>query len=138
GRPLAAEPLVVASDGPRLITSEVEPSIRRYTRDGKIIGRLPVPDGLRVAPAGRATTNLTFEGLALQPGGRTLIASMEGALSGDNADLLRFQTWQRKGFGPDFRLSAQYGYRADAELRASEIAATADGRLLRLDRGLTS
>jgi hypothetical protein len=36
--------------------------------------------------------NQTFEGLALQPGGRTLVASMENALSGDDSRLVRFQT----------------------------------------------
>jgi hypothetical protein len=138
GRPLDSEALVVDHDGTRLITSEIEPSIRRYTRDGKIIGRLPVPDALRVAPAGRATTNLTFEGLTLRPGGRTLVASMEGALSGDNADLVRFQTWRRKGLGRDFGLSAQYGYRVDTGLGVSDITSTPDGRLLVLERGFTA
>lgn len=77
GRQLDSEAVVVERDGTRLITSEIEPSIRRYDRDGKLLGRLPVPDALRVAPAGRAVSNATFEGLALQPGGHTLIASME-------------------------------------------------------------
>ena len=137
GAALDSEALVVDRDGTRLIASEVEPSIRRYGRDGKILDRLPVPDALRVAPAGRATTNLTFEGLTLEPGGRTLVASMEGALSGDDADLLRFQTWRRSGHG--FRLSAQYGYRVDGGgLGVSDIAATPDGRLLVLERGFTA
>src|SRR5262245_14878212 len=94
GQPLDSEALVVDRDGTRLVASEVEPTIRRYSRDGStILGSLPVPQELKVAPAGRATSNLTFEGLALQPGGRTLVASMEGALSGDNATTVRFQTW---------------------------------------------
>ncbi|MFI6684800.1 esterase-like activity of phytase family protein [Streptomyces sp. NPDC050485] len=78
GAPLDSEAVVIDRGGTRLITSEVEPSVRRYDLDGKLLGRLPVPGALRVAPAGRATVNLTFEGLALQPGGHTLIASMEG------------------------------------------------------------
>lgn len=138
GQPLDSEALVIDRDGTRLITSEIEPSIRRYTRDGKIIGRLPVPDALRVAPAGRATTNLTFEGLTLRPGGRTLVASMEGALSGDGADLVRFQTWQRKGLSRDFGLSAQYAYQVDSGLGVSDITSTPDGRLLVLERGFTA
>ncbi|GLY92408.1 esterase-like activity of phytase family protein [Actinoallomurus iriomotensis] len=138
GAALDSEGLVVDRDGTRLVTSEVEPSIRRYSRAGKILGRLPVPDALRVAPAGRATTNLTFEGLTLEPGGRTLVASMEGALSGDDADLVRFQTWRRQAYGRDFRLSAQYGYRVDSGLGVSDITATPDGRLLVLERGFTA
>lgn len=144
GRPLDSEALVVDRDGTRLITSEVEPSVRRYSRDGsRILGSLPVPAALRVAPAGRATANLTFEGLAFQPGGRTLVASMEGALSGDDHDLVRFQTWQRHGGGADFGLAAQYAYRVDTDahgavLGVSDIAAAGDGRLLVLERGFTA
>jgi hypothetical protein len=134
GRPLDSEAVAVDRDGSRLVTSEVEPSVRRYSRDGKLIGRLPVPDALRVSPAGRATTNLTFEGLALQPGGGTLIASMEGPLRDDRADLVRFQTWSRVGTG-DFHLAAQYGYRIDPLLGVSEITPAGDGRLLVLERG---
>ena len=137
GKPLDSEAVVAEPDGTRLITSEVEPSVRHYTRDGKLLGSLPVPDALRVAPAGRATTNLTFEGLTLQPGDRTLIASMEGPLSGDDPDLHRFQIWTRPNPKADFTLGAQYAYRGDAGLGISDIAATGDGRLLVLERGFT-
>lgn len=137
GAALDSEGLVVDRDGTRLITSETEPSVRRYGRDGRLLGgSLPVPDALRVAPAGRATTNQTFEGLTLFPGGRTLLASMEGSLSGDTTGIVRFQTWDRR-HGQDFRLSAQYGYRADSGLGVVETAALADGRLLVLERGFT-
>ncbi|WP_037676380.1 esterase-like activity of phytase family protein [Streptomyces griseus] len=136
GTALDSEGLVVDRDGTRLITSETEPSIRRYSRDGRILDRLPVPDALRVAPAGRAQSNGTFEGLTLLPGGRTLLASMEYALSGDTAGLVRFQTWQRT-YGGHFRLGPQYAYRADAGLGVPEVQATRDGRLLVLERGFT-
>ncbi|MPY63578.1 esterase-like activity of phytase family protein [Streptomyces spongiae] len=138
GAALDSEGLVVDGDGTRLVTSETEPSVRRYDRAGRLLGgSLPVPDALKVAPAGRATTNQTFEGLTLYPGGRTLLASMEGALSGDTAGIVRFQTWERRYHG-DFRLSAQYGYRADAGLGVVETAALPDGRLLVLERGFTA
>lgn len=95
--------------GTRLVTSETEPSVRRYEPDGTLVGGLPVPDALKVAPAGRATSNQTFEGLTLLPGGHTLLAAMEGSLRGDTAGIVRFQTWERSQSG--FRLSAQYGVR---------------------------
>lgn len=136
GAALDSEGLVVDRDGTRLISSETEPSVRRYSRDGKILGRLPVPDALKVAPAGRATANQTFEGLTLLPGGRTLLAAMENSISGDSKEIVRFQTWDRnKG---TFRLGAQYGYRADTGLGVSEATATPDGRLLVLERGFTA
>ncbi|MEU1302837.1 esterase-like activity of phytase family protein [Streptomyces shenzhenensis] len=137
GAQLDSEGLVIDRDGTRLISSETEPSVRRYSRDGRILDRLPVPSSLLVAPAGRATNNQTFEGLTLLPGGRTLLAAMEGALSGDAADTVRFQTWQRTK-GDHFRLSAQYAYRTDKGLGVPEVQATPDGRLLVLERGYTS
>lgn len=135
GAPLDSEGLVVERDGTRLITSETEPSVRRYGADGRILDRLPVPDALRVAPAGRAQSNGTFEGLTLLPGGRTLLASMEYALSGDSAGIVRFQTWQRHG--KSFELGPQFAYRADSGLGVPEVQATPDGRLLVLERGFT-
>ncbi|MFD5251514.1 esterase-like activity of phytase family protein [Streptomyces bobili] len=136
GAALDSEGLVVDRDGTRLITSETEPSVRRYGPTGALLGRLPVPDALRVAPAGRAVPNGTFEGLTLLPGGRTLLASMEYALSGDSAGTVRFQTWTRRG--GEFTLGAQYAYRADAGLGVPEVQATPDGRLLVLERGFTA
>ena len=96
-----------------------------------------MPSSLLVAPAGRATSNQTFEGLTLLPGGRTLLASMENAISGDSANIVRFQTWQRTK-GGHFRLGAPYAYPIDSGLGVPEVQATPDGRLLVLERGFTS
>ncbi|MGI5455030.1 esterase-like activity of phytase family protein [Streptomyces sp. CA-249302] len=138
GAALDSEGLVIDGDGTRLITSETEPSIRRYSADGKILDRLPVPSSLLVAPAGRATTNQTFEGLTLLPGGHTLLASMEYAISGDSTGIVRFQTWTRTK-GDHWKLGAQYAYRTDeAILGVPEVQALPDGRLLVLERGFTS
>jgi hypothetical protein len=136
GTALDSEGLVVDRDGTRLVTSETEPSIRRYSRDGAILDRLPVPAALQVAPAGRAVSNGTFEGLTLLPGGRTLLASMEYALSGDTSGAVRFQTWERHA--KSWKPAEQYAYRADTGLGVPEVQALPDGRLLVLERGFTS
>lgn len=136
GAALDSEGLAVDRDGTRLIASETEPSVRRYARDGRILDRLPVPDALKVAPAGRATTNQTFEGLTFLPGRHTLLAGMEGSLTGDTTGIVRFQTWERQR--GHFALDAQYGYRTDTGLNVSETTATPDGRLLVLERGFTA
>lgn len=137
GAALDSEGLVADWDGTYLVSSETEPSVRRYSRTGELLGRLPVPGDLRTAPEGRARANGSFEGLTLLPGGRTLLASMEYPLDGDPADLVRFQTWQRTGHG-DFRTGARYAYRTDPGLGVSEVTATPDGRLLVLERGFTA
>ncbi|MGW4023940.1 esterase-like activity of phytase family protein [Streptomyces sp. NPDC005009] len=133
GAALDAEGLVVDRDGTYLVSSETEPTVRRYSRDGKILDRLSVPEELRT----RARTNGTFEGLTLLPGGRTLIASMEYPLAGDPDDQVRLQTWRRTAHGA-FRPGAQYTYRIDPGHGVSEVTATPDGRLLVLERGFTS
>lgn len=137
GAPLDSEGLVVDRDGTYLVSSEIEPSIRRYSRTGKILDRLPVPENLRTAPEGGAQANGSFEGLTLLPGGRTLLASMEDPIAGDPEDLVRFQAWERTRHG-DFRLGAQYTYRIGSGLGVAEITATPDGRLLVLERGFTA
>ncbi|MER5441201.1 esterase-like activity of phytase family protein [Streptomyces sp. NPDC002790] len=132
GAALDSEGLAVDRDGTYLVTSETEPSIRRYDRSGAhILDRLPVPAAL----LSRARANATFEGLTLLPGGRTLLASMESPLTGDTVN--RLQTWRRTPTG-HFTPAAQYGYRADANLGISEVTAAPDGRLLVLERGFTS
>jgi hypothetical protein len=135
GGELDSEAIVVDTDGTRWITSEIEPSVDHFARSGAPLGRLPVPKELLVAPAGRGRRNLTFEGVALQPDGRSLIASMEAPLAGDGNGLVRFQTWTRVGAGAPFRLGPQYGYRVDPSLGVSEIKPVGDGRLLVLERG---
>ncbi|WP_030179801.1 esterase-like activity of phytase family protein [Streptomyces violaceorubidus] len=137
GAALDSEGLVADRDGTFLVSSETEPSVRRYSPTGELLGRLPVPDDLRTAPAGGARANGSFEGLTLLPGGHTLLASMEYPLDGDPADLVRFQTWQRTRHG-DFRPGARYTYRTDPGLGVSEVTATPEGRLLVLERGFTA
>ncbi|WP_329167358.1 esterase-like activity of phytase family protein (plasmid) [Streptomyces sp. NBC_01717] len=137
GARVDSEAIAVDRDGTWLITDETQPSINRFTRSGRLIDRLPVPDALKVAPAGRATHNLTFEGMALLPGDHTLVASMEGSLEGDGTDIRRFQTWQRTGRSDRFRLGPQYTFQNDPGLDISDITSTGDGRLLVLERGYT-
>ena len=76
------EGLAVLPDGRYLVSSETEPSIRIYGRDGVQQASLPVPARFDVAPAGQATSNATLEGLTISPSGRRVVAAMEGALSG--------------------------------------------------------
>ncbi|WP_405440745.1 esterase-like activity of phytase family protein [Streptomyces avidinii] len=141
GKPVDSEGVVVDRDGSYLVTDELAPTVRRYGRDGKVLGTLPVPDALRLAPQGRASANQTFESLTLLPGGRTLVAGVEGPLAGDGKDaqgrtLQRIQTWER-GRDGEFRPGRQYAYPVDAGHGLVELAPTRDGRLIVLERGFT-
>lgn len=128
------EGLAVLPDGDYLVSSETEPSIRIFGRDGVQTSQLPVPTSFDVAPAGQATVNKTLEGLTISPDGQQIVAAMEGTLSGDvsptgDDTYRRFLVYRR---GPDgsFGLAKQIGYQVDPGNRVSEVQAYARGRLL--------
>ncbi|MFD7093992.1 esterase-like activity of phytase family protein [Streptomyces xanthophaeus] len=140
GKAVDSEGIVVDRDGTYLVTDEFTPAIRRHGRDGAVLATLPVPDSFRLAPQGRAAANQTFESLTLLPGGRTLVAGLEGPLAGDGKDaqgrtLQRVQTWERRG--GEFVLGRQYAYPVDAGHGLVELASTQDGWLIVLERGFT-
>jgi hypothetical protein len=116
------EGLAVLPDGDFLVSSETEPSIRVFGRDGVQKASLPVPARFAVAPAGEATANATLEGLTITPAGTRIVAAMEGALSGDtDATLHRFLVYDLGKHG--WKLTAQWAYRADAGQRIPEVVA---------------
>jgi hypothetical protein len=120
------EGLAVLPNGDFLVSSETEPSIRIYGRDGVQISVLPVPARFAVAgttPAGQATNNATLEGLTISPNGLQIVAAMEGALSGDTDPTLhRFLVYDADRHG-GWRLTRQIAYRTDAGNRIPEVAA---------------
>lgn len=123
------EGLAVLPNGDYLVSSETEPSIRIYGRDGVQLASLPIPARFAVTgttPEGQATNNATLEGLTITPSGHTIIAAMEGALSGDvsasgDASLHRFLVY-RQVHG-QWKLEKQIAYRTDPGMRVPEVAA---------------
>ena len=65
GANLDGEGIAVTREGELLIASEVEPSILRFSREGRFLGQLEVPQKFLVAPKGYAKTNASFESLEL-------------------------------------------------------------------------
>ncbi|MEV6904577.1 esterase-like activity of phytase family protein [Amycolatopsis sp. NPDC051372] len=131
------EGLAVLPDGDYVVSSETEPSIRIFDRDGVQKESLPVPARFAVAgttPDGEAASNATLEGLTVSPSGREIIASMEDALSGDvsatgDASLHRFLVYTVDGTG-QWHLIKQVGYRAEPDMRIPEVAAYRDDAIL--------
>ncbi|HEV7963589.1 MAG TPA: esterase-like activity of phytase family protein [Actinoplanes sp.] len=129
------EGLAVLPDGDYLVSSETEPSIRIFGRDGVQKSALPVPARFAVAPAGEATANATLEGLTLAPSGKRIIAAMEGALSGDGDPTLhRFLVYDQDRHG-HWKLTRQVAYRTAAGLRVPEVAAYGRDSLLVMEAG---
>ncbi|HEY2193169.1 MAG TPA: esterase-like activity of phytase family protein [Actinomycetospora sp.] len=132
GKALDSESLVVDRDGSLLIGDETGPQVLRVDRDGRLLGALPVPPDV----TDRGRSNGTFEGLALSPDARTLVASLEEPLRDDDRGLTRLVTWTR----PDptsaaFTAGPQYALGLPAGLGVAELAPLGDGRLLALERG---
>jgi hypothetical protein len=131
------EGLAVLPDGDFVVSSETEPSIRIFGRDGVQKSSLPVPARFAVAPAGEATANATLEGLTVAPSGKRIVAAMEGALSGDgDATLHRFLVYDRAG--PGWKPTAQWAYRAGAGRRIAEVTAYDNDSLLVLEASFTA
>jgi uncharacterized protein len=131
------EGLAVLPDGDFLVSSETEPSIRIYGRDGVQKAELPVPARFAVTgttPDGQATGNTTLEGLTVTPDGREIVAAMEGALSGDvspagDADAHRFLVYRQDAKGV-WQLAEQIEYRTDTGMRVPEVVAYTDDALV--------
>jgi hypothetical protein len=131
------EGLAVLPDGDFVVSSETEPSIRVFDRAGVQQQSLPVPARFAVTgttPAGQATSNATLEGLTITPNGREIVATMEGALSGDvaasgDASLHRFLVYDVDRHG-HWQLSKQIAYRTEAGNRVPEVAAYTDNSIL--------
>jgi hypothetical protein len=131
------EGLVVLPNGDFAVSSETEPSIRIYDRTGLQLASLPVPARFAVTgttPAGEATPNATLEGLTITPNGKTIVAAMEGALSGDvatdgDANLHRFLVYGQGAKGV-WKLKKEVAYRTNTGNRVPEVTAYSNSSVL--------
>jgi len=84
-------------------------------------------------PDGQATANATLEGLTISPDGTTIVAAMEGALSGDtsatDSTMHRFLVYSAGRHG-SWSLTKQIAYRAEPGQRIPEVAAYGKDSLL--------
>lgn len=135
------EGIALTPEGDLLVSSETEPSIRRFAPDGTYLGELQVPDRFLVGSGG-GQTNQTFESLSLSPDGGSLFTINEGYLAGDGetadgADrlrILRYENDAQRGYVP----AEEFYYQADPGLGVPEIVALSDDELLVLERGFES
>ena len=147
GQPFTAsnfdgEGISLTKRGELLISSETEPSIRRFSLDGTLLGELPVPQKFRVAPEGQAQSNKTFESLSLSPNGRSLFTAVEGPLASDGSSadgenrirLLRYDDRGPGGFEP----AEEFFYLTEPDQGVTEVVALSEDKLLVLERGFVS
>ena len=125
-----------------LVSSETEPSIYRFSLDGRLLGKLPVPDKFLVAPEGEAQSNRTFESLDLSPNGRSLFTAVEGPLAsdgqtGDGRNRIRILRYEDRGSG-GFVPAEEFFYLTEPGQSVVEIAALSENELLVLERSFVS
>jgi hypothetical protein len=130
------EGLAVLPNGDYVVSSETEPSVRIFGRDGIQRAQLRVPARFLVAPAGEATANATLEGLTVSPNGKRIVAAMEGTLSGDLGagganTYRRFLVYHHDRSG--WRLRRQIGYQVQPGNRIAEVQAYGHDGLLVLE-----
>ena len=145
------EAIVLTSEEGLLVTSEIEPSIRRFSLEGELLGELPVPQRFLVEFEGYARDNHTFESLALSPNGHALFTANERALSTDEAsssfpkrllnrllghtgERVRILRYEDRGLS-SFEPSEEFFYRTERGQNLSEIVALSESELLVLERG---
>jgi hypothetical protein len=139
GEEIDAEGLALTPEGDLLVSSETEPSIRRFDIDGRLLAELPVPERFLVEPAGGAETNRALEGLAITPDGRHVFTANESPLAPDG--------WTEDGVGririlrydlqPDgtYQPSAEHLYLTEPGAYVVELVAVSSEQLLVLERG---
>ncbi|WP_327002399.1 esterase-like activity of phytase family protein [Dactylosporangium sp. NBC_01737] len=136
GRTTDNEGLAVLPGGDFLVSSEAEPSIRVFGRDGVQQASLDVPARFAVTgstPQGQATVDATLEGLTIAPAGTRIVAAMESPLSSDaDPTLNRFLVYDRDQHG-SWQLTKQITYRTERGNRVPEIQAYGADSLLVLE-----
>ena len=133
------EGIALTSEGDLMIVSETEPSIRRFSPDGRLLRELSVPQKFLVAPKGYAQLNGSLESAELSPDGRSLFTANEEPLatdghSPDEHQLVRLLRYEDRG-SSEFEPSEEFFYRTQQRRSISDIAALSEGELLVLERG---
>ena len=143
-----SEAIYLTSERELLVASETEPSIRRFSLEGRFLTKLPVPQKFLTVPKGHARPNQTFESLALSPSGRTLYTANEQSLFVDEArsfprkllerlintpERVRVLSYTDSG-SSSFQPSKEFFYRPERGSEISELVALPKRELLVLER----
>lgn len=117
--------MYISSEGNTLSDPIIDPFIRRYNRQGRVVGTLPIPDHYLSNGVDRGVRfNLAFESLNLTPNGSTLVTAAEGALFQDgpastfeNGSLARILEYRFGSRGA----TAEYVYEVEPWAEPSDI-----------------
>lgn len=138
GNDFDGEGIAVTSWGDFFVSSETEPSIRRFSSDGRLLAELPVPQRFLVAPRGEGQANGTFESLSVSPDGLSLFTANQEPLASDDQDsegrkrirVLRYKSQESSGLKP----SEELFYLTEPGHSVADVAALSERELLVLER----
>ncbi len=151
----ASDTILVASEGGRDAKRELSPAVYEFTRDGRLVGALSLPEKFRLFPTGADARgvrfNRAFESLTLAPSGNRLFTATESALLQDTPSpaaqdgmLCRILEYERRS--ESFEPTREWAYRIEPpavpdDFEAStgenglvELLALSDTELLALER----
>jgi hypothetical protein len=137
GKNFDGEGIDVARNGDLFVASEREPSIRRFSVEGRFLAQLPVPGKFRVVPERRTRRNGSFESLSTSPNGRSLFTAPQYPLSIDGRSstgaqrirLLRYEEREKTGFRP----SEEFFYLTEPSHSVTDVVALSERELLVLE-----
>ncbi len=139
GADFDGEDIAITTEGEILIASETEPSIHRFSLEGRHMAQLPIPRKFLIAPKGYARDNGTLESLALAPDNRSLFTANEDPLTIDGPNsseesrrvrILRYEVRGSNRFEP----AQEFFYLTQPGQSVAAIAALSEHELLILER----
>ena len=125
--------------GDLLISSEAGPTVRRFSRDGRLLQDIPVPEKFLV-DSGGGRPNSTFEGLSLTPDGNSFFVAPQKSLVFDSSEnveeqqRVRLLRYENRGLD-DYQPSGEFFYLTDSAGGVSDVEALSDKELLVLESG---
>jgi hypothetical protein len=119
------------------VASEIEPSIRRFSPEGRFLAQLPVPRKYRVVPQGQTRSNGSFESLSTSPNGRSMFTAPQYPLLVDGRTpegrhRIRLLRYERRG-GGGYRPSEEFFYLTEPGNSLTDITALSERELLVLE-----
>ena len=131
------EGIAITSWGDMLISSEVGPTVRRFSRDGRLLQDIPIPEKFLVGSGG-GRPNSTFEGLSLTPDYGSFFVAPQKSLTFDSLDKaeeqqrVRLLRYENRGLD-EYQPSGEFFYLTDAAGGVSDVEALSDKELLVLE-----
>ena len=141
GADFDGEDIAISREDEILIASETEPSIRRFSLQGRLLAELTLPRKFLVEPKGYARDNGTLESLALAPNDDPSLftvnedpLTIDGPDSSEESRPLRILRYEARGSSDVFEPAQELFYLTEPGQSVGAIAALSERELLVLEK----